>query len=124
MTSKERIFVSSVQKELTTERCAVRPRSATTRDPGVLGIGSQQLVLFIADRCHHGKEEAQLFPLMQANGFSGGCSRNVVVLGEYELGRRDIQGKDAARDPAVSDTIADGLPRFDFFRLFGPCPLH
>ena len=25
-----------------------------------------------ADRCHHGKEEAHLFPLMQTRGFGGG----------------------------------------------------
>ena len=55
-----------------------------------------------ADRCHHGKEESQLFPLMQANGFSGGCSPVVVMLREHELGRLYIQGMDAAIDPAAA----------------------
>ena len=54
-----------------------------------------------ADRCHHGKEEAQLFPVMQANGFSGGCSPVVVMLREHELGRLYIQGMDAAIEPAA-----------------------
>ncbi len=55
-----------------------------------------------ADRCHHGKEEAQLFPMMQANGFSGGCSPVVVMLREHELCRLYIQGMDAAIEPAAA----------------------
>ena len=55
-----------------------------------------------ADRCHHGKEETRLFPVMQANGFSGGCSPVVVMLREHELGRLYIQGMDAAIDPAAA----------------------
>jgi len=55
-----------------------------------------------ADRCHHGKEEAQLFPVMQANGFSGGCSPVVVMLREHELDRLYIQGMHAAIEPAAA----------------------
>ena len=55
-----------------------------------------------ADRCHHGKEEAHLFPVMQANGFSGGCSPVVVMLREHELGRLYIQGMDAVIEPAAA----------------------
>lgn len=58
-----------------------------------------------ADRCHHGKEEAQLFPVMQANGFSGGCSPVVVMLREHELGRLYIQGMDAAIQPAAAGDV-------------------
>lgn len=54
------------------------------------------------DHCHHGKEEAQLFPVMQANGFSGGCSPVMVMLREHELGRLYIQGMDAAIEPAAA----------------------
>jgi hemerythrin-like domain-containing protein len=55
-----------------------------------------------ADQCHHGKEEKQLFPMMQANGFSGGCSPVVVMLREHELGRLYIQGMAAAIEPAAA----------------------
>ena len=55
-----------------------------------------------ADRCHHGKEESQLFPVMEANGFSGGCSPVAVMLREHELGRLYIQGMDAAIEPAAA----------------------
>ncbi len=53
-----------------------------------------------ADRWHHGKEEAQLFPVMQANGFSGGCSPVMVMLREHALGRLYLQGMEAAIEPA------------------------
>ena len=65
---------------------------------------ARQMIEFFrgfADRCHHGKEEAQLFPAMQAHGFSGGCSPVVVMLREHELGRLYIQGMDAAIEPAA-----------------------
>ncbi len=55
-----------------------------------------------ADHCHHGKEEAKLFPVMEANGFSGGCSPVAVMLREHELGRLYIQGMDAALEPAAA----------------------
>jgi hemerythrin-like domain-containing protein len=55
-----------------------------------------------ADRCHHGKEEAHLFPMMQANGFSGGCSPVVVMLREHELGRLYLQGMEATIEPAMA----------------------
>ncbi len=55
-----------------------------------------------ADHCHHGKEEAKLFPVMEASGFSGGCSPVAVMLREHELGRLYIQGMDAAMEPAAA----------------------
>lgn len=54
------------------------------------------------DRCHHGKEEAQLFPVMQANGFTGDCSPVVVMLREHELGRLYVQGMDATIESAAT----------------------
>ncbi len=54
------------------------------------------------DRCHHGKEEEQLFAVMEANGFSGGCSPVAVMLREHELARLYVQGMEAAIEPAVA----------------------
>lgn len=53
-----------------------------------------------ADRCHHGKEEAQLFPLMQARGFGGGCGPVAVMLREHELGRLYVGGMEGAIERA------------------------
>ena len=55
-----------------------------------------------ADHCHHGKEEAQLFPVMETSGFSGDCSRWWSVLREHELGRLYIQRMDATIGPAAA----------------------
>jgi hemerythrin-like domain-containing protein len=66
---------------------------------------ASQLIDFFrgfADRCHHGKEEEQLFPMMEANGFSGGCSPVVVMLREHELGRLYIRGMEDAIEPAAA----------------------
>jgi hemerythrin-like domain-containing protein len=58
-----------------------------------------------ADGCHHAKEEAHLFPAMQANGFSGGCSPVAVMQREHELGRLYIQGMSAAVDAASAGDL-------------------
>ncbi len=49
-----------------------------------------------ADRCHHGKEEAHLFPAMEAKGFPRNGGPIGVMLHEHELGRGHIRGMDAA----------------------------
>ena len=64
-----------------------------------------------ADRCHHGKEEAHLFPLMQSRGFGGGCGPVAVMLREHELGRLYVDGMDGAIDRA-SKGDADALQWF------------
>jgi hemerythrin-like domain-containing protein len=55
-----------------------------------------------ADGCHHAKEEAHLFPLMEANGFSGGCSPVAVMQREHELGRLYVQGMAANMEAAAT----------------------
>lgn len=45
-----------------------------------------------ADRCHHGKEEDHLFPMMEANGFPREGGPTGVMLYEHDLGRKHIQG--------------------------------
>lgn len=64
-----------------------------------------------ADRCHHGKEEAQLFPVMEARGFAGGCGPVAVMLREHELGRLYVGGMDAAVERAFKGD-AEGLQWF------------
>ena len=64
-----------------------------------------------ADRCHHGKEEAHLFPVMETRGFSGGCSPVAVMLREHELGRLYASGMAGAIDGA-SQGDADALQWF------------
>jgi hemerythrin-like domain-containing protein len=59
-----------------------------------------------ADRCHHGKEEHQLFPMMEARGFILEKGPTGVMVHEHDLGRQHIQ----AMLTALKDATA-GLPR-------------
>src|SRR5262245_63752201 len=40
-----------------------------------------------ADRCHHGKEEGHLFPLLEARGLSRNRGPTGAMLNEHEEGR-------------------------------------
>ncbi len=45
-----------------------------------------------ADKCHHGKEEGQLFPAMEAKGVPCESGPIGVMLSEHEQGRRFVGG--------------------------------
>jgi hemerythrin-like domain-containing protein len=55
-----------------------------------------------ADRCHHGKEEARLFPALEARGISRRDGPIGVMLDEHEQGRTHLRGLIAA----VEDYLA------------------
>ena len=55
---------------------------------------------FFADRCHHAKEEAHLFPLLEAKGFSQENGPTGVMLYEHEQGRHHIRSMGEAIEPA------------------------
>lgn len=55
-----------------------------------------------ADRCHHGKEEGQLFPLMEARGFPRNGGPTGVMLREHEQGRALIGAMAGAIDEAAA----------------------
>jgi hemerythrin-like domain-containing protein len=44
-----------------------------------------------ADRCHHGKEEAQLFPVLERHGFSPEAGPTAVMRIEHEQGRAHVR---------------------------------
>lgn len=49
-----------------------------------------------ADACHHGKEEARLFPAMEARGLPREAGPTAVMRHEHELGRAHVRAMDAA----------------------------
>jgi hemerythrin-like domain-containing protein len=53
-----------------------------------------------ADRCHHGKEEDLLFPMMEKKGFPGHGGPLAVMRDEHEIGRAHIRAMDQAIDGA------------------------
>jgi hemerythrin-like domain-containing protein len=58
-----------------------------------------------ADRCHRRKEEAHLFPLMQARGLSGNCGPLPVIQSEHELSRIRLDETDEAIERASEGDV-------------------
>jgi len=54
-----------------------------------------------ADRCHHGKEEAHLFPAMEAKGFPRESGPTGVMIHEHEAGRLHVREMESAIDDAA-----------------------
>lgn len=76
---------------------------------------AEQAIAFIkgfADGCHHGKEEARLFPAMEAKGMPRDGGPIGVMLHEHKVGRTHVQGmtlhleKAAAGDGAALNAFA------------------
>ncbi len=60
-----------------------------------------------ADRCHHGKEEDCLFPLLEQKGFSPEQGPTGVMRHEHETGRRHVCGMaDAIKSASTGDPSA------------------
>jgi hemerythrin-like domain-containing protein len=55
-----------------------------------------------ADGCHHGKEEAHLFPAMEAKGFPRDGGPTGVMLHEHETGRQHVRAMAEAVDAGAS----------------------
>jgi hemerythrin-like domain-containing protein len=65
-----------------------------------------------ADRCHHGKEEAKLFPAMEAHGFSPEAGPTAVMRLEHDQGRVAVR-RMADSLAAAGRGDAAALKRFD-----------
>ncbi len=74
------------------------------RDGGRLDVERAGTVLEIlrtfADRCHHGKEEDRLFPMLVARGMSTHVGPIAVMLDDHRASREHIRRMGAARDAA------------------------
>jgi hemerythrin-like domain-containing protein len=82
------------------EQMADRCRSAGELDPQL----ARDAVWFLrtyADRCHHGKEEAELFPLMEQRGLSPDSGPTAVMRAEHVEGRRLVGQIDEAIEGAA-----------------------
>jgi hemerythrin-like domain-containing protein len=64
-----------------------------------------------ADRCHHHKEEAHLFPLLEARGFPPSSGPTSVMRAEHDLGRRLLRDVVNAIDAAAAGE-PDAAQRF------------
>jgi hemerythrin-like domain-containing protein len=69
--------------------------------------GLLEFLCTFADRCHHGKEEEHLFPLLERKGVPRSGGPVGVMLSEHEQGRALIrQMSDAAAGYAAGQTAA------------------
>lgn len=78
---------------------------------GESAVQAVEFFRMFADKCHHGKEEARLFPLMEARGFSRDNGPTGVMLAEHEMGRHHVGGMAAEIENAARGD-AEALHRF------------
>jgi len=63
-----------------------------------------------ADRCHHGKEEECLFPMLEQKGFSPDQGPTGVMRSEHELGRHHVREM-AEAIKSLSQNPSGSIPR-------------
>jgi hemerythrin-like domain-containing protein len=80
-----------------TEEVARQIKSGATVKPETLS-GLLEFFRVFADRCHHGKEEDCLFPLLERKGLPRQGGPTGVMLQEHEQGRELIQKMREAAD--------------------------
>lgn len=72
----------------------------------------QEIIEFFrvfVDRCHHGKEEELLFPVMEAAGVHKQGGPLGVMLAEHDVGRGHVRGMAAALERYTSENGQAGL---------------
>jgi hemerythrin-like domain-containing protein len=89
-----------------TEEVAGQLRDGKQVAPDTLS-GLLEFFQLFADRCHHGREEDLLFPLLESKGMARMGGPIGVMLHEHELGRDLVrQMKESAQSYAGGDTAA------------------
>lgn len=63
-------------------------------------------IINFADRCHHGKEEAELFPAMERCGLPREVGPTAVMRAEHDEGRAHVQAMSAAVEANPFDAAA------------------
>lgn len=84
-----------------TEEAAQRIKKGITVAPEILS-GLLEFFRTFADRCHHGKEEACLFPLLEKKGMPHDAGPIGVMLYEHGQGRELIQSMAQASEALAS----------------------
>ncbi len=89
------------------------------------GEAAREALVFLsgfADRCHHGKEEEGLFPLLEdRKGFSPGCGPTAVLRAEHRHGRMLLRSLNDML-PSAAEGDPGAVARFvrnarDYLRL-------
>ncbi len=84
--------------------CLEKLIADTDRDSKLDSGAARQMIDFFrgfADQCHHGKEEAHLFPVCEQRGFPAPQGPTAVMRAEHEYGRSLLKGMQSALDAAA-----------------------
>ncbi len=82
---------------------------------------AEKMIAFLktfADKCHHGKEEGRLFPMLEARGLPSENGPTSVMRHEHEMGRGLIAGMEEAvakarqADPAAPTRFANSARNY------------
>lgn len=79
------------------------------REPALQAI---EFFRMFADKCHHGKEEAQLFPMMEARGFPRQGGPTGVMLHEHDQGRACVRAMASAVEKQAAKEFAAQARQF------------
>jgi hemerythrin-like domain-containing protein len=94
--------------------CLEKIEQEALRDKKLNAEAARQAIEFFknfADKCHHGKEEVHLFPLMEEKGFPRDSGPTGVMMYEHEQGRQFIAGMSDSIEKAEQGD-ADALRQF------------
>jgi len=88
----------------------------------------QNIVEFMhtfADKCHHGKEETHLFPVLERKGVPAGGCPLAVLMAEHQRGRALVTGLATAAETYVRDGPSSKEPLLESLRgITGLYPDH
>ncbi len=100
-----------IEQVLSCLEAIVRQARSTGRLDGPPARDAIAFFRHFADHCHHGKEEAHLFPTLEAKGFPRHGGPTGVMLYEHEQGRARLHGMDESLEGASAGDPA-ALERF------------
>jgi hemerythrin-like domain-containing protein len=99
----------AIMKVLDAAEEAARQLKANQKVKASTLIGLLEFLQLFADRCHHGKEEDLLFPLLADKGMPRSGGPIAVMLHEHEIGRNFIKGMAEASDAYSKGDVEAGL---------------
>lgn len=108
----------TIERMLTVLETAAQQLKAGERVPARLFREAVDFVRNFADKCHHGKEEANLFPRLEERGVPKEGGPLGVMLEEHDMGREyigaidDAIGAYEAGDEAAASVIEENVRAF------------
>jgi hemerythrin-like domain-containing protein len=94
--------------------CIIEKAASTGKLDGQAARDAIEFFRVFADQCHHGKEEAHLFPAMEAKGYPRAGGPTGVMLNEHRIGHECVGGMSEAV-AAEAEGDRDAVQQFTEF---------